>query len=248
MIRKEKYVGEIFQSANSGKIKVLEYKSAHVVKYMFLDSGCVQMGSIYNIKSGKVRDKSLATVQGVGVFGNKILSSENDKKKYELWVGILQRCCDKRSLLKRPTYDGCSISENFKSFEYFSQWCDNQIGFGVKDFQLDKDILSVLNKIYSEHTCVFIPREINMFFVINKKHRGNYPIGVSYCKRSCKFKSTYSGGGEKYISIHEDEWSAFLAYKRVKEARAKDLAEKWKHSIDKRVYDKLMSYKVLLTD
>ncbi len=63
-----------------------------------------------------------------------------------------------------------------------------------------------------------------------------------------KFASNYNNGGERILSYHDNEWSAFIAYKQAKENRAKELAEKWRGQIDDRVYEKLINYKVLLTD
>ena len=55
-------------------------------------------------------------------------------------------------------------------------------------------------------------------------------------------------GGDKHLSYHDNEWSTFIAYKKAKENRAKELAEKWRGQIADRVSEKLINYKVLLTD
>ena len=62
------------------------------------------------------------------------------------------------------------------------------------------------------------------------------------------FVAKYNNGGNLIETYHDNEWSAFLAYKQAKENRAKELAEKWRGQIDNRVYEKLINYKVLLTD
>ena len=41
---------------------------------------------------------------------------------------------------------------------------------------------------------------------------------------------------------------AFYAYKTVKEAYTKEVAEKWKDQIDPRAYEALMKYKVDIND
>ena len=107
--------------------------------------------------------------------------------------------------------------------------------------------------MYAEDTCVLVPQEVNSLFVKhnNKKVKSNLPTGVRYNPKhtSRPFTAMYSGhGGEKHMSYHDNEWSAFLAYKQAKESRAKELAEKWRGQIDNRVYEKLINYKVLLTD
>lgn len=42
----------------------------------------------------------------------------------------------------------------------------------------------------------------------------------------------------------DDEWSAFLRHKAVKEGKAKELAMKYRKDLDTRVFDHLMSYDV----
>ena len=52
--------------------------------------------------------------------------------------------------------------------------------------KLDKDFLVEGNKIYSQLTCVFIPRKVNNFIITSGKARGDYPIGVRLDKRKKK--------------------------------------------------------------
>ena len=105
--------------------------------------------------------------------------------------------------------------------------------------------------MYAEDTCVLVPQEVNAFFT---RHRTNgtqkYPTGVSYNDRSQTkpYTAKYGNGDDLIETYHDNEWSAFLAYKQAKENRAKELAEKWRGQIDDRVYDKLINYKVLLTN
>ena len=103
---------------------------------------------------------------------------------------MLLRCYDKEVKMKQPTYIECSASENFKFLEYFSKWCNKQIGFKNNNWQLDKDILVKGNKIYSEETCCFVPHEINN--LLNKQTYGesrDLPVGVCYDKGRKKFKA-----------------------------------------------------------
>ncbi|WPJ68910.1 putative HNH homing endonuclease [Acinetobacter phage AB_SZL4] len=99
-------------------------------------------------------------------------------KEYLHWASMIKRC-DKKNISKKfMHYIDCEVSDNFKNYSYFYDWCQEQIGFENKGWQLDKDLLIKGNKIYSEDTCVFIPKEINLLLTKRKNDRGEFPIGV----------------------------------------------------------------------
>lgn len=171
------------------------------------------------------------------------------KKEYELWTSMLKRCLDSKENIKDESYVNCKISKNFKNYSYFHEWCQSQVGFNDDDFQLDKDLLIKGNKIYSEDTCVFVPRKLNQLLVKARKRRGNQPIGVAYNKNYGKFQAQISiDGTSNLIGYFDDETDAFNAYKEKKEVLIKSLAEEYKSRIDERVYYSLINYIVEITD
>ena len=241
------YYGKIFVSNNCGLFQVVVANSTQRVKVVFLRTGTEVWTNVHHIESGSVVDRFYPSVCGVGYLGGYDLTVDKDGNPtmaYQAWNGMIDRCYGSKEI---KSYKDCIVSEEFHNFTYFKQWYEKQAGNSIKGFELDKDILWDECKIYSEDVCVLVPVDINLFFAKTGSKRSKYPVGVSWCRKTNKFKSTCSSGFKR-TTYHEDEWSAFLAYKQVKESRAKELAEKWKYSIDKRVYDKLMSYKVLLTD
>lgn len=188
-------------------------------------------------------------VCGVGFNDGKYPVAVGRKhiKEYNLWRSLLNRCYSPIYQKKRPTYIGCSASENFKSYSYFYEWCQSQMGFGREDFQLDKDFLIRGNKIYSEDTCLFLPRELNSLLISSKACRGTLPVGVS--AHSGKFKAEcHRGLPSNYLGHFCTPELAFQAYKQAKEGFIKLQAERWKDSINTRAYEALMCYEVLITD
>jgi len=53
--------------------------------------------------------------------------------------------------------------------------------------QLDKDIITPGNTVYSPENCCFVSSYINSLLLTNTKTRGRYPQGVSFYKRYGKF-------------------------------------------------------------
>lgn len=186
-------------------------------------------------------------VYGTGVSEAGEFSRSEPRKEYSLWVAMLARCYSPLRLIRRPTYIGCSVSDNFKNFQWFAKWCQSQIGFGNKGFQLDKDLLFKNNKMYSGDNCIFVPDEINSLLVKANSSRGECPIGVSRCITGFRAEASRRSAA-RYIGVFDTPEEAFLAYKLHKEALIKQLAEKWKSQIDPRAYEALMKYTVEITD
>jgi hypothetical protein len=105
---------------------------------------------------------------------------------YRAWAHMLQRCYSIKYQEKKPTYKGCSVSEEWLRFSNFKRWMECQEWDGK---QLDKDILFAGNKVYSEETCVFVTRVVNMFTIDSSASRGEWLLGVCWHKPAGKFMS-----------------------------------------------------------
>ena len=245
-------VGKVYKSKFSGDFKIVKYNDGKNVEIQFVNTGFETSATLDNIRKGEVKDPHSPSVCGVGIVGTKYVYKINgvQTKEYVLWKHMLQRCYSDDFKKERPTYEGCQVSENFKSYEYFYEWCHEQVGFGNEGFHLDKDLLVKGNKVYSENTCVFIPREINSMLIKRAASRGEHLIGVSWSKTNKAFKATVSKnkGKSEHLGIFKTEIEAFNAYKTAKEAFVKEQANKWKDEIDDRAYNALMNYEVEITD
>lgn len=175
----------------------------------------------------------------VGYVGKKCT------REYRLWCNMLDRCYSGKTVKVNPTYEGCTVSENFLNFQYFAKWCQTQVGYKHESWQLDKDLLFRANKIYSESTCVFIPRHLNLLPLQSNAIRGAYPVGVVYNKQRKKYVAKLSmSGRSKYLGGFDDPQEAFLVYKAAKEQHVKLLADQYRGIIDKRVYEALYEWTV----
>ena len=245
-------VGKICKSKPSGDFKIVKYNDCYDVEIQFTNTGFDTSVTLNNIRNGKIKDRLSPSVCGVGILGTKYQSRTNGviTKEYDLWCSMLKRCYSDVYKKKHPTYIGCEVSDNFKSYEYFYEWCHNQIGFGVEGFELDKDLLIKGNKVYSEDSCIFIPSEINSLVIKRTALRGEHLIGVSWSNTNKAFVAQVNRnkGQPEHLGLFNTELEAFNAYKQAKEDFVKEQANKWKGQIDDRAYNALMNYTVDITD
>ena len=245
-------VGKVCKSLNSGDFKILKYNNKKNVEIRFLKTGFEAVVELGSIRNGYVKDCYSPSVHGVGVSGTKYPIRVNGilTKEYELWQNMLKRCYSDSFKKKYPTYEGCQVSDNFKSYEYFYEWCNKQIGFGVDGFELDKDLLVKGNKVYSESACVFIHKDINLLLTKSTASRGKHLIGVSWHDKGKAFEArvSKSKGKSEHLGYFKTEIRAFNAYKTAKEAFVKEQTNKWKGKIDERAYEALLNYEVNIDD
>ena len=245
-------VGKICKSKSSGDFKIVKYNDSRNVEIQFINTGLETVARFGDIKNGEVKDPYSPSVYSIGIVGTKYPSTINGRntKEYVLWKGILQRCYSDGFKKNHPTYEYCEVGDNFKSYEYFYEWCNKQIGFGNEGWHLDKDLLIKGNKVYSENSCVFIPSEINLLLIKREALRGEHLIGVCWSNTNKAFIAKVSKGKGKseHLGLFNTELEAFNAYKQAKESFIKEQANKFKSQIDPRAYEALMNYTVEITD
>lgn len=248
---KEKYEGKVFKTNNYGDVVVLEYNSTRDVIIKFINTGNVRKTAMSELRKGEIRDNEAFPVYKVCVMDiSKELNMVTGKpKEYIVWNAMRQRCYNENTRKANERYKDVEISDCFKYYSNFKAWCDRQIGFNKEGFELDKDILVKGNRVYSEDTCCFVPREINVVLTYRRKDKGLYPVGVSYKKLIGKYVSQISKHGEVvHLGCFSTPEGAFYAYKEAKEGYIKELAEKWKDQIDPRAYNALMNWTIEITD
>lgn len=243
-------VGKTFSSNQYGDFIVCSIEYGGNVLIEFVKTGFVTKVKKSAVINGEVKDKLYPSVCGVGVTGCKYLTWENGKSlpEYVVWKGMIERCYSERVQKRSPTYLNCRVSENFKKYEYFYEWM-NECAYYRDGWALDKDLLVRDNKIYSEETCVFLPKELNTFLTKRGRFRGENPLGVFRKDDQSSFTAYISIFGKiKHLGSFPTQEDAFMAYKVAKQNQAKILAEKYKDVIDPRAYNALLNYEVKITD
>ena len=63
-----------------------------------------------------------------------------------------------------------------------------------KGKDLDKDIITPLNRKYQPESCAFVSKKVNYFILTKKSNRGKFPLGVLYEKSRGKYLARCSDG------------------------------------------------------
>jgi len=210
----ERRIGETHVSKEGYDIVVVRGsdKPGHVL--VNIDGTYEKTVSYLNLVNGKIKNPYHKSVYGngcVGIGRHKTSIKGVHTKKYRTWTGLLQRCYSSDYHTKRPTYKDVTVCDEWHNYQNFGDWYDNQ--YKEDDWQLDKDLLSRGEKIYSPEACVFIPRGLNSFLIRVERNR-DYPTGVKrvgsryYSQGYCLLSGRYLNLG-MFDTIEE----ADLAYR-----------------------------------
>lgn len=152
------------------------------------------------------------------------------------WGSISSRCLYYSAYQKKqPTYLGCE--NRFCDFDSFVEWSMSEVGYSCKEkmgdkewfWQLDKDIISRGNKVYSPERCIFVPQHINKFVSVRKRVNG-LPLGVSVKKKTGKYISQCMNaiGKVKFLGYFDDPMHAHRAWQEAKIESGHLLADNYK--------------------
>lgn len=189
-----------------------------------------------------VKDEDGVWVKSVCISKTKYTTVSGKK-----WHQIQTRCKEGGRLQElEPSYIGCSMSDNFKDFQFFAAWHTLQVGYGIEGYQLDKDILLQGNKVYSEDTCVLVPQALNNFLLSRDAARGAFPQGVFWHKTKKKFIAQISTeSSRKHLGAFNDVTEASQAYRAAKERHARKWYERLRDGefvVDLRVVERLRTW------
>ena len=210
-----------------------------------------------HFKRGRIRCPYERRYCGKGYLGEgkyKMSESGKNKKEYDIWYHMLERCYDTKYQEKYSTYKGCTVEEYLLNFQYMCEWLENNYyEISGETMCLDKDILCKGNKIYSRDTSIFVPQRINSLFVKCDKVRGKDPIGV-YQLPSGNYQVTCNDAYGKYIYLgsYSTKDEAFNVYKEYKEKIIKEVIDSYEGKIPEPHYSKLKeamyNYEVEIND
>lgn len=134
-----------------------------------------------------------------------------------LWMTLENKCLENGLVQKKnPTYEGCL--NLFGDFNSFAEWCNQQEAYMNKEakrfWSLDKDILYIGNKEYSQEKCCFVPNFINCLFSNHNIPNSDNMQGVYFRPKFNKFVSQCQNemGKREHLGHFETEIKAHKAW------------------------------------
>jgi len=243
-------MGEIHTTNRCGKIKIVKYENYKNVSVMF-ENGDIKHNVRYgDIKRGQVSSNMYPNIHGVAFVGDGKFTHANSKRAYHTWHDMIDRCYGDNSKLKKKSYIGCSVCNEWLNFQNFAKWyTENYYEISGEKMHLDKDILNKHNREYSSESCMFVPESINIIFISRNSDRGDCPLGTNYNKKQGKYHSYISKKGfREYLGSFDSKEEAFKKYKYEKECHIKNVADEYRNCIPKKLYDALCRYNIEITD
>lgn len=216
-------VGKTFKSNNFGDFVVLEKLYYDTYKIRFIDTGYETASSRSAIIGGRVKDKYVPNIAGVGFLGSfeGKVSDPNVIIFYRPWNDMMNRCYNVTDK-DYPMYGalGITVDPRWHNFGNFFEDAKTLPGYENKlreptMYNLDKDYLQQdvpdNQKVYSKDTCVWLSRYDNTV-LMGKKSYNNLYFGVIQSE-SGNYMARFN---HKHIGTFSDPIAAANAYNHVR--------------------------------
>ncbi|CAL9996672.1 HNH endonuclease [Vibrio phage K397] len=179
----------------------------------------------------------MALVRGVGLNDIKHIKGVGKWPSRVAWGNMLARCYDPKHALKYPTYNGCTVHEDWLTFSKFHDWFEANYKEG---FDLDKDLFIEGNKVYGPHTCFYVPKTLNYIMVGCCDVRGDQPLGVTYHSGDAPYVAQIRKGGEQFvIGRYDTPEAAHNAYMVEKTSYVRDILNECRGLVPQVLIDEL---------
>lgn len=237
-------VGEERLNHDGELMRLVEYHNSQSVVIEFQDEFKYRMTVWYsNFQKGTIKNPYHRLLYGKGYIGVGPYEQTVNRKstrEYDMWRRMFDRCYSGR----QSAYNDCEVCEEWWNFQNFAQWYqDHYYEVPGQVMQVDKDWLSVGNRVYCPENCCIAPHLINDCLLTHSKT--NYqglPQGVSPTA-SNRFRARCSiEGYRKNLGTYDTASEAWEAYKNCKIQYVESLANKFKDYIPLRLYDAVSHY------
>jgi hypothetical protein len=157
-----------------------------------------------------------------------------EARAYAVWKAMIYKCFSHE--IPKGERRQRNVSSRFKDFREFYRWYALQPGNELTDVRLNKDLLYRDNRVYSDATCVLLPKQIHEVLKECRITRSDL--------EALKDEVAMSPSTNPEKRLQE----AYNEAKLEMEASLRLLAEKYRHMLDERAYKALVQFKVEIID
>ena len=232
--------GTLFKMNCGAFIEVVEYTNAAKILVKFTDNKSEPFyAHISNLQKGKYKNRFHPCSWGVGYEGIGKYSFSADSFAARSWRGIIQRAYSVTERNSRPLTKDVVVCEEWHNFQNFAEWAVSQKGYGLENFEIDKDLIVLGNSMYSKEYCCYLPREINTRL---PKRYGDFDK-VYYYEKEGVYKSFYNDETKvKRCISGKDREQVSMLRKIAINKMIKCISEKYFEYLDEKVIARLCDY------
>lgn len=221
-------------------IEVVEYTNAAKILVKFTDNKSEPFyAHISNLRKGKYKNRFHPCSWGVGYEGVGKYSFSTDSFAARSWRGIIQRAYSATERNSRPSTKDVTVCEEWHNFQNFAEWAVIQKGYGIKNFEIDKDLIILGNSTYSSEFCCYLPREINTRL---PKRYSDFDK-VYYYEQDNTYKAFYRNEDKIFKCISgKDKVSVARLRKVAINKMIRNISEKYFNDLEDIVVKRLCNY------
>ena len=234
-------------------MEIIAYRGATDIDVL-IDGKYIRTGLKYgSFIDRSIKNKYHKSVCGLGYIGEgNYLAQKHGihSVHYNTWRNMIKRCYDEKTKKKHPSYENCTIADEWLCYQNFAAWSDENIyAVDGEKICIDKDILFKGNKLYSENTCIYVPLRINNLFLKGGAAKSALPIGVHASPNKKRYSVLFNC---KQLGTYDTPEEAFAVYKAAKEAYIRKVMRSYIGKIPEHHYKKLRkalySYEISIDD
>lgn len=132
---------------------------------------------------------------------------------YACWTRMMERSYSSAAKTRAASYEESSVDERWHLYSSFAIWMQDQNWEGL---HLDKDLISLGNRVYAPETCAFVPHFINTLLNIHSGRDTIFPIGVFQASANSYGAKISSVGKRKYLGSYSSPLAAHAAWQQAK--------------------------------
>ncbi|WP_321326805.1 hypothetical protein [Thiomicrorhabdus sp.] len=151
-------VGYEFTTAQGCNASVIEDNGSRNLVIKFTETGNTKTVPRSSVKTGRIKNPMKPYVEGIGYIG--VGKYKEGTTAYKKWAAMLSRCYGKEM---KNAYIDVTVCKEWRNYQNFAKWFHEESNY-QDGWQLDKDILSRGQRIYSPNTCLFVPKGVNISY------------------------------------------------------------------------------------